>query len=82
MARRRKDIFRKVIWPGDKVVVDREFFQFCQPTRTVSCHPRYISGEFWSDKCGRHVQYESVLELEFIKIMEATRGSSCIVSNR
>jgi len=49
---------------------DIDYFGMLLPQRDVSADPRYRSGVFYSDKCGRYIQYESGRELEFIKLLE------------
>lgn len=43
------------------------------PCRTVPEHPHYKSGVFRSEKCGRDIQYESALELKFVKRLEENK---------
>ncbi|MCD7936514.1 MAG: Tn7 transposase TnsA N-terminal domain-containing protein [Tannerellaceae bacterium] len=73
MASKKQDIFKKVLWFDKRIQFDIPFFDFLQPQRMVSEDPRYISGTFYSEKCKRHIQYESGLELAFIKILEASK---------
>ena len=63
-------LFRKVLWFENRGRFDNDYFEMLQPRREVSHKPRYKSGVFRSDKCGREIQYESGLELEFIKALE------------
>jgi len=62
----KNNIFLKVLWFSTKGKFDIDFFDALQPRRVVSDHPRYKSGVFYSEKCGRDIQYESGLELDFI----------------
>lgn len=63
----KNNIFQKILWFDSKGKFDIDFFDALQPRRVVSQHPRYKSGVFRSDKCARDIQYESGLELDFIK---------------
>ena len=63
-------LFRKVLWFENRGRFDIDYFEMLQPRREVSHKPRYKSGVFRSDKCGREIQYESGLELEFIMELE------------
>ena len=63
-------LFRKVLWFEKRNRFDIDYFEMLQPRREVSHKPRYKSGVFRSDKCGREIQYESGLELEFIMELE------------
>ena len=62
----KSNIFRKVLWFDRKEKFDIDFFDALLPQRTVSDNPRYKSGIFRSEKCGRDIQYESGIELDFI----------------
>ena len=61
------NIYRNVLWFTHKNKFEIDFFDALQPRRIVSTNPRYKSGVFHSEKCGRNIQYESGLELSFIK---------------
>ncbi len=63
-------LFRQIIWPGEKRTYDFDCFEILQPQRIVSTQSRYKSGVFYSEKCQREIQYESGIELEFIRKME------------
>lgn len=65
-----QDLLKKVIWFDKRTKFDIDFFEFLQPQRTVSVHYRYKSGLYYSEKCNRNIQYESGLELAFIKWLE------------
>ena len=67
VKKKQPDIFRKVLWFSRQDKFDIDYFDVLQPCRTVSEHPRYKSGVFYSEKCRRDIQYESGLELDFIK---------------
>lgn len=67
-------LFRKVLWFRNRAKFDIDFFDILLPARTVSQHYRYKSGVYYSEKCGREIQYESALELEFIKKLEKHRN--------
>lgn len=49
-----------------------DFYDLLQPGRRVSNKPQYKSGLYGSEKCSRDIQYESGLELEFIKDLESS----------
>lgn len=67
-----KNLFRKVFWFENPRRFDIDYFEMLQPRRQVSHKPRYKSGLYHSEKCGRDIQYESGLELEFIKDLESS----------
>lgn len=69
-----KNLFRKVLWFENRGQFDIDYFEMLQPRRQVSHKPRYKSGVFHSEKCGRDIQYESGLELDFIKDLEAEKN--------
>ena len=70
MTRKKQNIFNKILWFNKRTRFDIDFFELLLPQRTVSEHYRYKSGLFYSEKCKRNIQYESGLELEFIKQLE------------
>lgn len=63
-------LYRKILWFDKRLQYDIDFFDILRPQRQVSEHHRYKSGVFFSEKCGREIQYESGLELNFIKQLE------------
>lgn len=65
-----QNLFKKIIWFNKREKFDIDFFDFLQPQRKVIENHRYKSGLFYSEKCGRNIQYESGLELSFIKQLE------------
>lgn len=65
-----RQLFRKILWFDKRLKFDIDFFDSLQAQRIVSEHPRYKSGTFYSEKCQREIQYESGIELEFIKLLE------------
>lgn len=69
-SRKNDTLFDKVLWFLRRERFDIDFFELLLPRRIVSQDPRYRSGVFHSDKCGRDIQYESALELGFIKRLE------------
>lgn len=69
-AKKGKDIWSRVLWFERKDRFDFDFFNMLEPCRAVTSHPRYRSGVYRSEKCGRDIQYESALELRFIERME------------
>ena len=66
-------LFRKVLWFENRGRFDIDYFEILQPRRQVSHKPRYKSGVFHSEKCCREIQYESGLELDFIRFLEESR---------
>jgi len=73
MKNRKQDIFKKVIW-FDKDICDAKFFSDLEPKREVSTHPRFKSGEFFSEKCMKDIQYESGLEEKFFRKLEQMKN--------
>lgn len=69
----KQDLLNKIMWFDKKLKFEIDFFDFLQPQRQVSEHHRYKSGIFFSEKCGRNIQYESGLELAFIKQLEQNK---------
>jgi len=65
-----ESLFRKIIWFDNRQKYDIDFFELFEPQRVVKEHRRYKSGVFFSEKCNREIQYESNLELNFIKLLE------------
>lgn len=63
-------ILNKTLWFEQKKKFDIDFFDMLQPQRSVCADARYKSGVFFSEKCNRTIQYESGLELDFIKFLE------------
>lgn len=68
-----KNIWDDVLWFRNRGNFDIDFFDLLQPSRAVSSNRRYKSGLFTSEKCGRDIQYESGIELEFVKSLEADK---------
>jgi len=66
----KNNLFSKVMWFNNRLKFDIDFFDLLQPKRAVSDHPRYKSGQIYSEKCKRFIQYESGKELDFIKQLE------------
>ena len=64
-----RQLFKKTLW-FDKNVCDARLFADLKPKRDVSNHPRYNSGEFFSEKCKKDIQHESGLEEQFFKKLE------------
>lgn len=73
MTGKDKKLFSQIIWFETRTKVDFHCFDILEAQRTVSSHPRYKSGIFFSEKCQRNVQYESGMELAFIKLLEASK---------
>lgn len=69
---RKTSLFSKVLWFENRNRFDIDYFGILQPRRQVSHKPQYRSGVFHSEKCGREIQYESGLELDFIKYLEGS----------
>lgn len=69
-----RQLFRKILWFDKRLKFDIDFFDSLQAQRIVSEHPRYKSGTFYSEKCQREIQYESGIELEFIKLLEQSKN--------
>lgn len=68
MAMRIANIFRKTLWFQKRGRFDLDSLtDYLQPCREVSQKERYKSGLYYSEKCARHIQYESGLELKFIE---------------
>ena len=72
MARKRQNIFRKVMW-FEKDTCDAAFYAKIESKREVSVHPRYKSGEYYSEKSKRDIQHESGLEEKFFKKLEGIK---------
>lgn len=68
--RNKLDILQNVLWFENKLSFDIDYFDLLRPHREVSHNGRYNSGLFHSEKCGRDIQYESALELQFIQKLE------------
>lgn len=69
----KKDVLSKTLWFEKRIKYNIDYFDILQPQRVVNEHPRYKSGVFFSEKCQREIQYESNMELEFIKLLEANK---------
>lgn len=74
MLSKEQQLYRKILWFDKRVGYDIDFFNLLQPQRQVSDHHRYKSGTFYSEKCNRWIQYESGLELNFIKQLEQMKN--------
>lgn len=70
MLSKEQKLYRKILWFDRRVRYEIDFFDLLRPQRSVSEHPRYKSGVFYSEKCKREIQYESGLELNFIRQLE------------
>lgn len=57
----------------DKDTCDAEFYAKIESQREVNVHPRYNSGEYYSQKCKMNIQHESGLEEKFFKRLEGMR---------
>lgn len=70
MRGKEQKLYKKILWFDRRVRYEIDFFDLLRPQRSVSEHPRYKSGVFYSEKCKRDIQYESGLELNFIRQLE------------
>lgn len=70
MLSKEQKLYKKILWFDKRVKYEIDFFDLLQPQRKVSEHYRYKSGVFYSEKCRREIQYESGLELNFIRQIE------------
>lgn len=70
MLSKEQKLYRKILWFDHRGKYEIDFFDLLQPQRKVSEDSRYKSGVFYSEKCKRNIQYESGLELNFIKQLE------------
>lgn len=70
MSGKEKELYKKILWFDKRLPYEIDFFNLLQPQRKVSEHVRYKSGLFYSEKCKRWIQYESGLELNFIRQLE------------
>lgn len=70
---KQQDVLKKIMWFNNRFKFDIDFFEFLQPQRYVSNHPKFKSGLFYSEKGKRQIQYESNLELDFIKSLEINK---------
>lgn len=70
MKAKEEMIWKRAIWFKRKMRFDIDYFDLLQPRREVSHGRRYRSGLFHSEKCGRDIQYESSLELGFVRLLE------------
>lgn len=76
MSGKKQSIFTKILWFDKRLKFNIDFFDELQPQRIVSEHPRFKSGLFYSEKCKRYIQYESQMELDFIKLLETNKRVS------
>jgi len=74
LVSKEQKLYREIIWFHKKVKFDIDFFDLLQPQRIVSEDPRYNSGKIFSEKCQREIQYESGMELAFIKQLEQLKN--------
>lgn len=74
MISKERAFYKNILWFDKRESFDVDFFEYFQPQRIVSNHPRYKSGVFASEKCGRDIQYESGLELAFIRQLEGLKN--------
>ena len=70
MKAKEESILKRTLWFERKMRFDIDYFDLLQPRREVSHGRRYRSGLFHSEKCGRDIQYESSLELGFVRLLE------------
>ncbi len=74
MVNKEKAFYNKILWFDKRIKYEADFFECFQPQRKVRNNPRYDNGLFYSEKCGREIQYESGLELAFIKQLEEMKS--------
>jgi len=70
MSKKPDEIISKALWLGKKEKYNIDFFDILEPQRIIKEQSRYNSGTYYSEKCKREIQYESGLELYFIKQLE------------
>ncbi len=68
IAKIQDNLLNNVIWFENRGKENSNVFS--KPQRQVNTNTEYKSGELYSTKCNRKVQYESGLELNFIYILE------------
>lgn len=66
----RTQILNNVIWFNHQKEWGKEKFEGKEPKRKIIFKEKYHSGKIFSSKCNRDVQYESGIELDFIKQLE------------
>lgn len=74
MLSKEQKLYRKILWFNNRRRFEIDFFELLLPQRQVSEHHRFKSGVFYSEKCGRWIQYESGMELNFIMQVEALKN--------
>lgn len=74
MLSKERRLYNKILWFDKRMEYEIDFFDLLQPQRTVSEHPRYKSGVFYSEKCKRWIQYESGMELSFMIQLEQMKN--------
>lgn len=74
MLSKEQKLYRQILWFHHRASYEIDFFDLLRPQRVVSEHPRYRSGVFYSEKCKREIQYESGMELNFIKQLEQLKN--------
>lgn len=74
MVTQEQKLYRKILWFENRTQFEIDFFDLLQPQRKVSEHSRYKSGVFYSEKSMRWIQYESGLELNFIRQLEQMKN--------
>lgn len=74
MSVRSKDnIFSKILWFDKRDRFDIDYFDLLLPCREVTQTKKYCSSLIHSAKSSRKIQYESALELSFIKRLETSK---------
>lgn len=73
MPKKENNLFSKILWFEKRLKFDIDFYDILQPQRSVNEHHRYKSGVYYSEKCKREIQYESGIELDFIKMLEESK---------
>ena len=68
----REQLLRNIIWFDHVRLWKEDTFNGKEPKRVVNRNSRHFySGEIFSNKCQRSIQYESDVELDFIQKLEA-----------
>ena len=76
MTNKEQKLYRNILWFDNRQQYEIDYFDLLQPQRIVSEDSRYRSGTFYSEKCKRWIQYESIMELDFIKQLERLENVS------
>jgi hypothetical protein len=63
-------LLTRVLWPADLKLITKEDMSSFNRMREVSMSGEGNAGVFYSEKMGRHVQYESSMEYDFLQRLE------------